>query len=478
MIVTRSITSFYSFLKKHALKIVMLLLGLEVCFFIFNINLGSAPDEFYHVQLGLEYSKSLSDGLGLSGVQNIPATYNLANITNRPWLYHLFLGIAANLNFLNLPVVVWLRLANLPMAIITFVFIYKTTIEIVSEITSESFRIKLAGLLTLVLTSQVLMFMFLFGAVSYDNLVNMLVVLSFYALVRLIKTDNFKYFLWLGIFTLLGSITKRTFLIFALILGLLVIGYLVRNWKPLWHSLRQPFSFARLSIFNVFLTMALIVLIIANLQLYLGNLLEYQALIPSCAQVIGHENCMMNFNYSTHFQQMLDVEAGTSNFEYGFLEYVLHWVVYMVGSIFGIRAFPYYYVNHLHSVIFMVLGLVAGAIFLFKKQKQNFEKIIIFATTLFSAIVFLYNWTDYLETAEIGRTAHGRYLLPVLPLVLIFLSVQLVKTGRKRLLKAFVIILSVVLFLTGFLNYYLNQDEEIKMNWKQVQVKSLRLATR
>jgi hypothetical protein len=187
-------------------------------------------------------------------------------------------------------------------------------------------------------------------------------------------------------------------------------------------------------------------------------------------QVIGHENCMMNFNYSSHYQQMLDVRLGQAEFEYGFFEYVVHWVVYIIGSIFGIRSFPYYYVNHLHSLAFVVLGLIASIVFLFKRKWKNFEKIMVFIVAAFAGIVFLYNWADYLETVEIGRTAHGRYLLPVLPLVLVFISMQLAKIqSRRRLVKMFLLMLSVVLFLTGFGAYYQSRREDIGMDWTMIQ---------
>ena len=132
----------------------------QILFFSTQIKIGVPPDEFYHLKLSKIYSESV----------NIPAkdteeTYSLGAISRAPYLYHLIAGKVLHFfSKMGTPSTI-LRYFNVFLGILFFI--------VSSEFFFSLFQCKITRLLSVWITANVTMLTFLFGAISYDNLVNL-----------------------------------------------------------------------------------------------------------------------------------------------------------------------------------------------------------------------------------------------------------------------------------------------------------------
>ncbi len=485
---------FKKFLAKYNKKYNLLLcavlgiFAIEVMFFILNVKIGEPPDERYHIALSILQSKSLSPFL-----ENSELTYSLGYVSNRPFFYHYLLGLLSHLNILNLPVSIYFRLINLGLSAGTLYYLYKLTREVV--------RSKYLSVLPVILMSQVLMFNFLSGAVNYDNLINLLAVMAFYKLFRIFRgktSEKFTHFLHLAVLLLIGTLTKRTFLVIGLIIVVFLVTYLLSQSRQVTREQilgNVRATWARLKTSILFFIALISILTLANLAVYGGNLIQYGRITPKCKQVIGYENCMKNFVYEKQDELKEELESGET-FIVPFEEYMKNWSWRMIKSSFGVSSHNIFYQESPSRYLYFLFGGLAGLLLIVnfiriisdgvdKKLKSFLSKSAILLGSFISytvvAIIFMHE--NYSETGSLSWVINGRYLFPVLGLLFAFIAYQIAKffnvtdedqvvqisISKEKLFAAALVLLAAISVYLSFCTFL--QDplfQQIKLNWETI----------
>ena len=250
----------------------------RLLFFAVNIKPELPPDESTHLGIiGLYAETPLF-------IDDSPESHGFGLVTRQPHLYYFVLGKLLALNLFGVDDLLYLRLINVILAMLTIVAGYRLATRL-----TES---PLVRILFLVMTTNTLMFTFMGGAVSYDNLVNLLAVLSVSAFVALVRTGEPTDLLCFLLWNFLGTLTKTTFL--PLTLGLVALLLFDRRRR-----FREDLaSLSRVVIKPAPLTTSLLVLVVltfgANVWLYGSNLVRYGRPVPGCSQVLELEQCMEN----------------------------------------------------------------------------------------------------------------------------------------------------------------------------------------
>ena len=212
-----------------------------------------------------------------------PASYPFGLVTHIPSLYFFLMGKALVCNLFPLGDLVFLRLVNVGIGVLTIFFAWRL-ICLLTDLLS-------VRLLFLTMLTNTLMFTFLVGAVSYDNLVNLLSVMAFYYFCAFSLRRQVMSLLFAIIAVLAGCLTKITFLPLALLFAIAI------PWRERGH-IREVSTYVRtlyfpaIKIDQLIAWLIIFVLAGAALTLYGGNWLRYARLSPSPDAVVGLENAL------------------------------------------------------------------------------------------------------------------------------------------------------------------------------------------
>lgn len=439
-----------NFLKSNWQIIAFLvLLGyflVRTAYFALALHKGISPDELYHLGISDLYSKSL-----LIPSNNIDSFY-YGVVTDVPYLFHLIMGKIAFLNFTKVPDYIILRFVNILLSLGTILFTYKLGKII--------FKNKLVQIALVLVMTNTLMFTFLSSAVSYDNLVNLLAVLSIYQLVKFIKDKNAINLILLLLFISLGSLTKSAFLPLALIL------VLIAGFKILYKKTRPFFKNSLIEIkrFNgkqIAVSLITIFFLVLAGILYVGNLVSYKAPTPSCAQVLTHEQCLHNAIYKRGLdfaQNDMPAQNPVNP-----IRYIPAWAKRIEMRIFGIMGHrnmikPFEEVT-LYNILFglSIVLLLVNIKKLYKDERFK-TYIVIFVVALFYILVLMYlqNYPSYLKSGDPARALQGRYIFPVItPLYILFLF-PFDRYLKRKILAGLLLITAAVFIYGDFVYFLLN----------------------
>lgn len=438
-----------NFLKKIGLKEVVL--GVIILYFIafssyFSLKLegGIFPDEGHHYEVSVAYSKVRA----FSGMpENSEETYKYGDITRVPSLYYWLNARIINFNKTEIPDIIVLRLLSVLFGAFTLLFIYLLSREVIEK--------KWLQILPVYLLSNTLMFVFLNGAVNYDNPMNFLAISSVFFFIKYIKDLKIHYLLLFIVCSLLGILIKFTMLPLFVILSIILI-YMVFVKRKYPKSIQIDFK-------NILLAPSILVMLFFIGKIYISNLVDYGSLTPSCDAVLGHDICISYgkiymrddaLNRIDIFtKEGLDVvfDKRLSPFEYFF-----DWVQRISGTIYGItghktldqsRWFVSFY-----PTLFLILFVVA-----IRKYSPKFVlvNILSIASVFYAFILFVYqNYRTYLITGNFGVALQGRYLFPVLPLFYIVM-VYYVERINNRILRSILIIVLLLGWLYGCLYFFI-----------------------
>ena len=421
--------NYYRLVYSLVLLLLFLFWIVSTLSFAFSTSIGSPPDEMYHIKLSKLYGN-----VNTFIAQDTKDTIDLGIVSRTPNLYHLILG--KTLVFPDyVPII--LRIENFLIGIIFFIFSI-TTIN--SHTSSRKIRI-----LFLFLLSNIVMLQYLFGAVSYDNFINLFALISFYFLHKIIQNNDVKSFKWLIIISLLGVLVKFTYIPLLLVqFSFICINY---------------FKNGKLTILFKSLTnskpLLLILLLLSSIILYFYglNLLRYGALTPSCEQVMSSELCAQDPNTTIKNQIYLSekINPNFSNmYAYGF-----SWLRLMLERTFGIFShqslLPYAeWISFLTLFSLFSLGII------FKQINNKYDYYLFFISVFYTLILFIKNYNGFLLTGINAAAVQGRYIFPILfPLIYLF-SKYYIKLFRNNKLLEFIFILITVasVFSFGFLYFF------------------------
>lgn len=412
------------------LAIIFLWFLFQTVFYASYIAPGIAPDEYYHILLSSYQSETFS-------IYNhdSPRSFYLGAISVRPYFYHMLMGKLLMLNSTPLTDVVFLRLINVLLGMLTLYL----TFLLVKEISKN----KLILLAALVIQTNVLMYVFLSSMVSYDNLVNLIAVGSFVSLLRFLKTYSRRNLMVLIITMMVGALTKITY-------GpIIVVQFIILLYhaKPIIRNRKKILSKTS-TITDGLLLISILILFGLNIHLYGNNLIKYGQVQPKTVKVFGHEKA---YKYYSQYQRAYDLKS-TRNEKtiMRFDEYFIKYLRRTGDTIFGICGHKNLLRSNLTLLVYGILGFLSLLIFVvkYKQLKRNEAlKVILFSLLSYALIILLANYSSYRALGSLGLALQGRYNFPVIALASVFIAFNLLSLFKDR---TKIIILVVV---TGFLVY-------------------------
>ncbi len=284
--------------------------------------------------------------------------------------------------------------------------------------------------------------------INYDNVILPLVGIALLAALSFNERTTNRYFDLKGILLVLGSCLlastiKYAFLpIFIAIAGFCLVVVLKRfsSFKKLLFAIRASWAKTK--------TATLIVLIVLNAALgvlfverYGLNIVRYHKPVPDCAEVLDYQHCqyygpwIRDYNFQ---QQKGDAETSINNYSYDWLKGMWMRSFFAVdGPTTGFQTRGPLTIPGWSGIVFGIVGpfcFVIRAKSLWRTYHRPALWLLSSAIVIYSLVLFLTNYSMYLETAR-PVAINGRYLLPIMPFMILFsaLAVRDLTMTRQRL---------------------------------------------
>ena len=314
--------------------------------------------------------------------------------------------------------------------------------------------------------------------INYDNMMIPLTALSLLLTVQF--TERFKpgrpidirLLLTLIITCLVTSLVKYSFLpIFVVIVIYIMVRALqcLGGFGSLWLAFKK--GFVRISRRSfVALGLTFIVIMTLFIQRYGVNLIKYHKPVPDCSQVLTIKQCS---NYGPWIRDYTNKQIkDNDNIATSAIDYIGDWFYGMwFRSYFAVDGPATQFqtrgpllIPSISVIIFSVGGVIA-LIFtvrrIFKAYNAPVLWFFISATLIYLAALFIDDYVAYVHTA-VPVAINGRYLFPVLPIVLLIFALAYNELLRKRhTLK--VVLACVIIIATiwggGALTYILRSND-------------------
>jgi hypothetical protein len=433
--------------KKHELSSLAFLLVLAffvifALYFALNTSQGIPPDENYHYHVSLFFSETFFIP------ENTSETLRYGEITRMPFLYFWINARIINWNFLEVSILTLLRVVGIVYSVGTLIFTFL--------ISKEFIKSKWLRILPTFLFVNTLMFVFMSGSISYDNLLNLFAVGSIYFLVRTLNSsdEREKWLLWWGIFALLGLLTKNSMMPLFFI-EIVVLGYYIIKSKLI--DYRKLLSLKKF----LFPKVVFLLLFLLTSAFFGYNLFNYRSFIPSCDKILTVEQCMRNGVYARN--SGLDRVDLFSSEGLIFVikerlspyEYFTRWLLSMSGRIYGIMGhrsltMPSWFSEAYILFFFLILGVIIREL----KKKEGNILALLFIFFSYAGVLLGFNYRRYLMTGLYDLALQGRYLFPVIP-ILYVICIFFIGKIRNKTLRRLLIFIMIIIFLLGCLPYFL-----------------------
>ncbi|MDP8265578.1 MAG: hypothetical protein P9M07_01390 [Candidatus Aceula meridiana] len=427
--------------------IILFYFTLRLCFFAASIVPTIPPDETDRVQLSLIYSQHQRFILPES--LQAPHLYFFMGM---PYLYFWIMGKLLLLNIFSVPTLIFLRIIHIFMSIATVIISFKLFRLLTHD--------KLTSLLGIVVLTNIPMYSFLAAFVSYDNLTNLLSVSSLYLLFSFFKTRRGNYLLQATITSLLGSLIKYSFLPLLLIFSALYVIDFIKTYKKNTHA--SFLSRLKLRPKQIPAIIVIFVLICLNANLYLTNLIRYRNVIPDCEQVLSLDQCMEKPN----FKAIKDLENYAKTIPKKFFlapyDYFFYWRMAIVKTTLGIFGHKVMFRSSRELLSYNIL-LILFLILLIRnfRIKNTFVTYCALSVLAYLWVVFYHlNYkTHYLNSFFIEASLQGRYIFPIIYLIVFLFSYFLLNFVPKKI-KIILFIIICYIFILGDLPYFLKHADK------------------
>jgi hypothetical protein len=466
------------------ITILLVYFGLRLLFFSITISEYVPPDEVTHVGLSRIYSKVFFLP------KNSPETYEYGLVTNIPYLYYWIMGKFLPLNFFGISDLLFLRFLNIPFAFATVYFAWR----LLRLLTDD----RLTQMLLMVAMTNTLMFSFLSGFVSYDNLTNLLAAMAVFYLLAFFKTRSGDMLAVSFLCQMAGSLTKLSFLPLALVLNLLLVMHEFKSLRVLPAVLLawlKSSGWRRMGlVLGISLGLAL------NMNLYCINYIHYGSLIPAATSVLSLDDAMQNrmtaqniiltllkggrisrekalelTSLIKHPGDRADAIALIQNYayqqKYGFskigpLAYIPIWGEIMLEGIFGISAHLSMPNRGLTILPFVGLLVLTGLSILLRWRPRNevpFPSYLMMIASFYGLFLMYYvNYATYLDFGSLDLALQGRYIFPVLVPIYVVSSYYLLCLVRSGYLRLGLSVVASFFFIAFDFPYYLFH---VTSNW-------------
>ena len=441
-----------NFIKSSKIPLYKIFLGLTIAYFlIFGLmmtHISGQPDQGSHYYFSQRYSETWG----------IPEEKpdNAFIFTGQPYLYYWING--AVYKFYKIlfpagtirPALIW-RLLSVFYSVWTIIYTYK----LAAKVTGNPY----AGILSAFFLSNTLMFTFVSGGISYDNLMNLAAVAAIYHLVKIYSQDDFvKNTALTGIWLIIGSLAKDQYLLITSIVFFAWLFFTIRNMGKI--RLNFPGE-------SIVLILLFSMLLILFLSLYGRNILAYGRITPSCSQIKDSDICRTyDYRYEFYepfnFQRMLFSRDDLSNpFNYA----LTFWIPKMLESIWGILSHVTF-VPRLSVSFHGILILWALICFFFYSKTKNPLTLLLFIIFItYCSYVFLWNYKNEVEFSFQHYVITGRYLLPILSVLFTLMSYSYLKINHT-FVKRTTIALAIIIYYFGGLGMFISRYAEVFAHWR------------
>lgn len=408
----------------------------KAIYFALNIHRHVFPDEISWFGMVELFSRSY-----LFPVDS-PESYPLGLVTHVPNLYSFLLGKILTLNVLGVSDLLFVRLINVGLGACTIFFAWRLICLLLSNVGGR--------LLSLVMLANTVMFTFIAGAVNYDNLSTLLAVLSLYYLILFRRQRTMKIFLWFMIFLFAGILSKNVFLPYAV--GLISI-FLVTERQIIFSPPGKLWkNFQYLSRYDYGKVVVVLILLVASLNLYMGNKIRYGRLLPAMNQVLAVEDCLQNRLYARGYAaeqlkggkvSMLGAQrlalqvrdpgdrafamqllrtvqqerSGAKIVREGRLAYSWEWFEFMTARLYGIAAHLSLYKSAEWLWGYYTVFLVGLVLLINRFAREGLAGLggVLFIFFFYTIILMqVVNYGGYKSSGFVGLALTGRYLFPVI----------------------------------------------------------------
>jgi hypothetical protein len=481
------------FLSSSQLKWVVTALlvyfGGRLLFFATAISPFVPPDEVSHFGRSLAFSKYLFLPV------DSPESFQYGLVTHIPFLYYWLMGKVVLLNFFGCSDLVFLRLLNIPFAFGTVYFAWR----LLRLLTQD----RPAQILLIAAMTNTLMFSFVSASVSYDNLANLLAAMAIYYLFAFLKNRSGTMLATSILCQLAGCLTKNTFLPLVLVLNALLFAHEFRHPHLIPRAMKAWFQVSQRR--GLALSLAILIGLMLNVQLYGGNYLSYKTLNPEMFDVLPLEQAL-KYRLAARAYVLTQFKEGKISVEkaremavayvkhpgdrrdtiglvegYAYLEnhkkemfgpysYTAIWLLQMMGSTFGIKA-------HLgmlnYGITFLplaVLILLTGVAFGVRWRPRPWDKawlpIYLAAIAAFYGCVLVYlNYGVYIENRDPGLTVAGRYIFPVIAPIYVLSSYYLLRLFTGRRVRLGIWLAALLIFIVSDFPFFLSRVTPAWYDW-------------
>jgi len=443
---------FFKRIKFYKPQIYKVLLGFTIVYFIIfgilMVHTDGQPDQSPHRYFSIRFSETW-------GIPEEDLSNNRI-ITGKPYLAYWIYGAVYKIVNIILPnntisrIQLW-RLVSVFISTVTVYYLYK----LATKATGNPY----AGVLAAFFLGNTMMFVFISGGISYDNLMNLAGMAAIYHLVCLFKKEDFVYnTAFIGIWVAVGSLSKEQFLLLTLIIFLAWLFFVVRNFRNIHPNFNRK---------NIVITLIFLVAIGFFVGLYGTNLIRYSRTTPMCKQIIGEDRCN-SFDYRWEFFNKIsypglwfkrDTFQNPINYIFDF------WSMLEIQSTWGIlshNTFMPKLSTALHSVLILWSFLCLTRYWNFHDTVAN---VLIFVLLGFVGYVFLFNYKQDIEFNFHHYGVTGRYMFPIIGALLTLMVYYLLKI-RSYLVKRISIILAILINFYGGLGLYLSRYSEVFVHWR------------
>lgn len=268
------------------------------------------------------------------------------------------------------------------------------------------------------------MYVWIFAAVNYDVLAIPLFFLMLLFLLDFIKERSF-IDLMLSTFTALAlALTKFTYVPFILLAFVIILLWNKHDMKGLFNDVRSSINFDKHKVLLTGLIIINLLFVGLVIERYGYNLVKYHSFTPSCTKIHELSECLQTPNFSRNTQQaevfkQFKAQGGQL---LGPIEFTGQWVEQMYERIYFYFGHKYIIANSIAKDFAALLLAAVIILFIFRPIKILTSKektFIAYITIAYVLVLFFFNLHSYLSTgAEFGF--QGRYLLPVLPFLYLF----------------------------------------------------------
>jgi hypothetical protein len=394
---------------ENAVFLVMLLV-FSAClvYFAFHTHKALVPDEPGYIYISTLFAQTwkvpspteYSLALGFSRFERSPFLYFWINGR----VLNFLTWIAPDIN--EWRQIIGLRMVNATYSILSILFTYLLAREVNKK--------RWWSLLPVFLMTSTLMYAFLSGGVSYDNLANLGAVAGIYFLVRLLRGKPFipNSLMWI-FFIAVGALAKKTILPLALVMFIIWLVYIIKQRKTL--NLKAEIS-PRL----IPLAIPTLLIVALSFVVYGVNLVKYLEPIPDCRDLMTDAQCSLSV-YERRADEMgfpetrltlRDViqQQKTNPINY-FDEY---WINRMLKTAYGIMGHQAYYptlIVTFYRLFYLFIFIIAIKYWL----KSDFTFISLMVIVLsYIVVIFFESYNEELMSDFQHVAIQGRYQFPIL----------------------------------------------------------------